>query len=1342
MHTTRQTAVVIAILFLSSLLAATFPAIVPVYAAAIDEVEPNDDRESAQELTSIGFDHPVNAAIDLNDTDWYRFPTQAGRTYTIELFDVSSSLTAASDRRCTGSSYEKRRGLWIMVPSGSAAEDLRACDAQGGDNVHTSLVFTATSSDGYFGIYTHAHGVAGTYSVRVLPHHDQPGAGWDPETFEPNNRLENAYPIVPGYQNALTSSIVAQGVGYSAPYADVDWYRFPTQAGRTYTIELFDVSSSLTAASDRRCTGSSYEKRRGLWIMVPSGSAAEDLRACDAQGGDNVHTSLVFTATSSDGYFGIYTHAHGVAGTYSVRVLPHHDQPGAGWDPETFEPNNRLENAYPIVPGYQNALTSNIAAQNGGYSAPDADVDWYRFPTQAGRTYTIELFDVSSSLTIARDRRCTGSSYEKRRGLWIMLKATESSDDVRSCDTQGGDNVHTSLVFTAEHNGNAYFGVYTHAHGVAGAYSVRVLPSYSDPGARWNPATFEPNNRWQNAYGIGVGETYALTSTLETEYHPYSAPWADKDWYRFEAERGETYTIEVFDIDPILASERGNNCTRSSTRFRYGVWLTVHDQQGNERFEDCDNTGSENVATSVDFTAPTEGIYHFQVMPHANTVAGSYHVRVTAASGAETPPPPGGEDDYYALVLDEQGNPVEGAQIAIDGRIVTAPGGVPYTTDRSGILPLYDRVSPGQRLVAISPAIHSVSTERAEHPDGIAYSVHTTSMSWNNAGEPQLFTIGEPGPQQLVLLQGSPLVLFNLVVSLEWAASDAEIDEIGRAFRYASHYLFDVTDGQMAFGDVFIADNAQFWEDADVQIMANNTTRPHAYIRGITDADTSHVIRLGRAWNGRSGGQGPWDEPDGYRTIVHEFGHYALGLYDSYIAYQFGGANGIVGANEAACTQRDKNVADNDATNATIMDYQYTSSELAMQGVEGLWSDSCKQTAQWQFNRQSDWETLLDYYGDAQNPPRWIFTTPGDRGSVLAGPVWPVQFPDWPRISRRVSGQGGDVVRLRVLDSDGKPASGAIVALYRRNYHPMNQGLTDTTGQLEIYGARPDDRIRVAMLDGSAAGSIVIADQQTVDLTLQEVNSGTSSLQAFTGTPYLRVIPQSAPAAGQVTLLVQLNNFDNQIEPRVQMTIPGSAQIHDTPVSYSAAQGTHTGEISFSSSTGTGTLWAFGNDGNALIDRQSTYRLQQIQPDLPQEIFSDDGNLQLQLPAGSLPGSLQYMAVMPPGALPGSLPEGLRLVGDVYDITVSNAVTTFEYTALLRLHFDASQIDPAQARQLAIYRWDPNTKVWHRLTSTVDSDNLMVSAPVEDIGTYALLWAPSEAPPLSPGIWLPLLFME
>jgi hypothetical protein len=150
---------------------------------------------------------------------------------------------------------------------------------------------------------------------------------------------------------------------------------------------------------------------------------------------------------------------------------------------------------------------------------------------------------------------------------------------------------------------------------------------------------------------------------------------------------------------------------------------------------------------------------------------------------------------------------------------------------------------------------------------------------------------------------------------------------------------------------------------------------------------------------------------------------------------------------------------------------------------------------------------------------------------------------------------------------------------------------------------------------------------------------------------------------------------------------------------------------------------------------QSTYRLQQARNAVGQDLFSDDGNLQLYLAAGSLPGADAYLVVMPPGALPGLLPPGLEPVGNVYDLTASGALVTLEKPALLTLHYDQALVGPTGVPAgVGLYRWEPTSATWQTVASELDVGQQAVVAPIRALGTYALL-----APPTARRAFLPII---
>jgi hypothetical protein len=133
------------------------------------------------------------------------------------------------------------------------------------------------------------------------------------------------------------------------------------------------------------------------------------------------------------------------------------------------------------------------------------------------------------------------------------------------------------------------------------------------------------------------------------------------------------------------------------------------------------------------------------------------------------------------------------------------------------------------------------------------------------------------------------LYLFNVLVALEWHPDTVYLDQLASAFKRASDYLFDVTDGWMAFGQVVFG-GPELMAGADFQLMASSHLHPRAWVGGLHPAechknDEKYMpILAGRGfWNIRQYNVIPWEEPEGYRTLVHEWCHYALNFKDEYL---------------------------------------------------------------------------------------------------------------------------------------------------------------------------------------------------------------------------------------------------------------------------------------------------------------------------------------------------------------------------------------------------------------------------------------------------------------------------
>ena len=155
-------------------------------------------------------------------------------------------------------------------------------------------------------------------------------------------------------------------------------------------------------------------------------------------------------------------------------------------------------------------------------------------------------------------------------------------------------------------------------------YSIRVVPKYDDPLAQWDAATFEPNNHPINGYLIQSGQSNALISAIEERNSSYATYTADRDNYRFQVTKGETYTIEIFDVDVSL-DRFGTICNGNG---RDGIGLIIYNEAHIERKENCGATYAGPVHNSLSYTAESSGIYVVSVIPNNEDAYGTYSIRV------------------------------------------------------------------------------------------------------------------------------------------------------------------------------------------------------------------------------------------------------------------------------------------------------------------------------------------------------------------------------------------------------------------------------------------------------------------------------------------------------------------------------------------------------------------------------------------------------------------------------------------------------------------------------------------------------------------------------------------
>ncbi len=688
--------------------------------------------------------------------------------------------------------------------------------------------------------------------------------------------------------------------------------------------------------------------------------------------------------------------------------------------------------------------------------------------------------------------------------------------------------------------------------------------------------------------------------------------------------------------------------------------------------------------------------------------------------------PPPAED--HVRVINESEEPAGDTDVYYNGTFLG-------TTDHLGLLDLPGPPQVGDTLSAIQPLTETLTIRDAH--DGWAYRTYITNIGLDAQGIPHTFTVNQAGAQTLTVHTTNTLVLFNIVVSVEWDATDEYLAMLEDAFRKASAYLYDVTDGQMAFGQVTIYDRAQYWADADFQFSTKNIVRPYAFVGGITSSDEAHTIRVGRFWDGGSGNNGHWNEPPGYRTLIHEFGHYALYLYDEYF-FRLVDANGFSRELDAFCT--DETVLDNDkdATNASLMFYQYNASELADKTYN--WGQNCTSTEQYRLNNgQSDWETVLNYY----DGPDWVLNTPSERGYVMAGPeAFPTQLLPLPTVVTSNSGKAGPSRQLTVLNPHSQPAHHAVVALYTirdNDTIAIDQGLTDSQGQIAVYGAVEGDTIRAATFDGALTGGLAVGSETSYQLKLTPSGAppapqwGEAPMQADGSPPYLNLIPGTEGD----TLTLRVQGTPANSPPLDAVVIPGEGggSPQHTSLVPSPSEGGHVGTVSLSGvGLGTGQVRVSGDALPSALN--SDYNLQQVRAITTNHLYSEDGNFELHIPPEGVPAD-GYTTVLPTGYVPGPLPAGKQVIGSAYEVRLSGALAELDKAGLVRLHYHPAVM--GVYTDTAIYYWDAYNTVWLRQGGESSQVDNARSVPASRLGIYALMGVPVAG---ADQVYLPIVVKE
>jgi len=322
-----------------------------------------------------------------------------------------------------------------------------------------------------------------------------------------------------------------------------------------------------------------------------------------------------------------------------------------------------------------------------------------------------------------------------------------------------------------------------------------------------------------------------------------------------------------------------------------------------------------------------------------------------------------GEGDPYTpieiRVVDEHGAAMQHALVYaladdqhLGGSLLRDAEGHPLRTDEQGYMQADGLVDIGDTIFAIAPI--------QEEEDYVLY--HTSGAPSDEGIV--AFTVSAPGQQELVVSSDNPLMLFDLDVSIEWDASNdpTYLQQLEFNLKRTSQYLYDITNGQAALGDITISQNSDDWAYSHIVVHASNNLRPFSVQGGIVitetvDPDHSEIIYdigqidMGATWN-RYGEPGHNLGDDWSVVLAHELGHFLFFQDEVYL-----------GMNDAGLLMAV------DECIGSVMGDPYTDMRnTEFIADEGYWNAHCSETLANLTLDRTEWQTIQTWYPWMKTP--------------------------------------------------------------------------------------------------------------------------------------------------------------------------------------------------------------------------------------------------------------------------------------------------------------------------------------------------------------------------------------
>jgi hypothetical protein len=655
-------------------------------------------------------------------------------------------------------------------------------------------------------------------------------------------------------------------------------------------------------------------------------------------------------------------------------------------------------------------------------------------------------------------------------------------------------------------------------------------------------------------------------------------------------------------------------------------------------------------------------------------------------------------------VQDQGGTALSGARVFRGQNLVG-------TTNLSGNVSVPETLR-GDRFSALYQ-VHEEPTARDNHDQGSTrdwrWRVHLTSFGLDGNGEPDLHEVQDLYQvQMLTVRRDQALIGKHLLVSVEWDASHAYLEELKNGLYNASTYLYDNGDSQLFFERVDIVDGATYWNDADLRVFASNRQWPCAHVWGING--TTGYIHMGRQFNGSSSSTGPWTGRAAYSMFTHEWGHYGLGLLDEYLDRD--GKN----VPEAYCASN-YHAQPDESRRASLMNHQYDSTEMCSRVDPN--HQHRTNTHHDRVHGESIWETVKRRFTDPISPDRWRLKTPDDRGAVMAGPS-SIPVPDWvvTDVTDNVTGVCDPFELTTVIDSVAR--AGVDVYVKRPGRSPLYQGRSDANGKITVLGAKHGQTIELRLVLLKLLGRPFAWWSQTTTASCPRAAEPLDRQVDLEPEPYLVSVHVRPAGASTVQLTVSASAPLDGL-PQVEIWQSGAADPVVPELAFSAGQTVAAGTAALDADlplAGTVHTTTFDVEDQRVEDLTRFQATQVIASELSPMVLSEDGDVHLVLEPDAL--SADAWLSIAPTAVPGEPLRSYTWFSPAYEISASTGQMALGVPAPLhiRYHDDSSERIPTDS--LRVFQYD-GTGRWIELESTVDTEQQQVSATISSLGTFALL---------------------